>query len=49
MPAPQHFITGAELDADRLDLLLHRAAALKETWVMPNNEPDWPVMERMSE
>jgi ornithine carbamoyltransferase len=30
MPAPQHFITGAELDADRLDLLLHRAAALKE-------------------
>lgn len=25
-----------------------RAAALKETWVMPNNEPDWPVMERMS-
>ena len=30
MPAPQHFITGAELDADRLALLLHRAAALKE-------------------
>lgn len=30
MPAPQHFITGAELDADRLDLLLRRAAALKE-------------------
>ena len=30
MPAPAHFITGAELDADRLDLLLHRAAALKE-------------------
>jgi ornithine carbamoyltransferase len=30
MPAPQHFITGAELDAARLDLLLHRAAALKE-------------------
>jgi ornithine carbamoyltransferase len=30
MPAPHHFITGAELDADRLDLLLHRAAALKE-------------------
>ena len=30
MPAPEHFITGAELDADRLDLLLHRAAALKE-------------------
>ena len=32
MPAlatPTHFITGAELDADRLDLLLHRAAALK--------------------
>ena len=29
MPAPQHFITGAELDADRLSLLLHRAAALK--------------------
>jgi len=25
-----------------------RSAALKETWVMPNNEPDWPVMERMS-
>lgn len=31
MPAPQHFITGAELDADRLDLLLNRAAALKES------------------
>jgi ornithine carbamoyltransferase len=31
MPAPQHFITGAELDADRLALLLHRAAALKES------------------
>ena len=30
MPAPHHFITGAELDAGRLDLLLHRAAALKE-------------------
>ena len=30
MPASRHFITGAELDADRLDLLLHRAAALKE-------------------
>jgi ornithine carbamoyltransferase len=30
MPAPQHFITGAELDADRLALLLHRAAALKQ-------------------
>jgi ornithine carbamoyltransferase len=30
MPAPQHFITGAELDADRLSLLLHRAARLKE-------------------
>jgi len=30
MPAPRHFLTGAELDADRLDLLLHRAAALKE-------------------
>jgi ornithine carbamoyltransferase len=30
MPAPHHFITGAELDAARLDLLLHRAAALKE-------------------
>ena len=29
MPASAHFITGAELDADRLDLLLHRAAALK--------------------
>ena len=30
MPASvTHFITGAELDADRLDLLLHRAAALK--------------------
>ena len=28
-PHPTHFITGAELDADRLDLLLHRAAALK--------------------
>jgi ornithine carbamoyltransferase len=28
MPA-SHFLTGAELDADRLDLLLHRAAALK--------------------
>ena len=27
---PDHFITGAELDANRLDLLLHRAAALKE-------------------
>ncbi|MGN6460660.1 MAG: glutathione S-transferase C-terminal domain-containing protein, partial [Pseudolabrys sp.] len=25
-----------------------RAAALKETRVMPNNEPDWPVMERIS-
>jgi ornithine carbamoyltransferase len=30
MPAPQHFITGAELDADRLAALLRRAAALKE-------------------
>ena len=30
MPAPAHFITGAELDADRLEFLLHRAAALKE-------------------
>jgi ornithine carbamoyltransferase len=30
MPAPHHFITGAELDADRLSLLLHRAARLKE-------------------
>jgi ornithine carbamoyltransferase len=30
MPAPAHFITGAELDADRLDFLLHRAAALKQ-------------------
>jgi ornithine carbamoyltransferase len=30
MPAPPHFITGAELTADRLDLLLHRAAALKQ-------------------
>jgi ornithine carbamoyltransferase len=29
MPAPQHFITGAELDADRLAALLRRAAALK--------------------
>jgi ornithine carbamoyltransferase len=29
MPASAHFITGAELDADRLDLLLRRAAALK--------------------
>src|SRR5918992_3066321 len=26
---PEHFITGAELDASGLDLLLHRAAALK--------------------
>jgi ornithine carbamoyltransferase len=31
MPAPPHFITGAELDSDRLDLLLHRAAALKDS------------------
>ena len=30
MPAPAHFITGAELDADRLEFLLHRAAALKQ-------------------
>jgi ornithine carbamoyltransferase len=33
MPAsetPTHFLTGAELDSGRLDLLLHRAAALKE-------------------
>jgi ornithine carbamoyltransferase len=30
MPAPQHFLTGAELDGDRLGLLLHRAASLKE-------------------
>jgi ornithine carbamoyltransferase len=30
MPAPHHFITGAELDADRLSLLLQRAARLKE-------------------
>jgi ornithine carbamoyltransferase len=30
MPAPHHFITGAELDADRLALLLDRAAAIKE-------------------
>src|SRR4051794_6271952 len=30
MPAPTNFVTGAELGADRLDLLLHRAAALKE-------------------
>jgi ornithine carbamoyltransferase len=30
MPSPAHFLTGAELDAGRLDLLLHRAAALKE-------------------
>jgi ornithine carbamoyltransferase len=29
MPAPQHFITGAELDADRLARLLERAAELK--------------------
>ena len=29
MPASTHFITGAELDAARLDLLLNRAAALK--------------------
>jgi ornithine carbamoyltransferase len=31
MPAPQHFITGAEFDADRLALLLHRAASLKQS------------------
>jgi ornithine carbamoyltransferase len=30
MPAPHNFITGAELDADRLSLLLRRAARLKE-------------------
>jgi ornithine carbamoyltransferase len=30
MPAPQHFITGAEFDAARLALLLHRAASLKQ-------------------
>jgi ornithine carbamoyltransferase len=30
MPASPHFLTGAELDESRLDLLLHRAAALKE-------------------
>jgi ornithine carbamoyltransferase len=30
MPAPRHFITGEELDADRLALLLDRAAALKD-------------------
>jgi ornithine carbamoyltransferase len=30
MPAPQHFITGAELTADSLSLLLQRAARLKE-------------------
>jgi ornithine carbamoyltransferase len=30
MPAPHHFITGAELDADRLSRLLQRAARLKE-------------------
>jgi ornithine carbamoyltransferase len=30
MPSPAHFLTGAELDAGRLDLLLHRAAALKD-------------------
>jgi ornithine carbamoyltransferase len=30
MPAPTHFLTGAEFDERRLDLLLHRAAALKE-------------------
>jgi ornithine carbamoyltransferase len=29
MPAPAHFITGGELDAARLEELLHRAAALK--------------------
>ena len=29
MPASTHFITGAELDAARLELLLNRAAALK--------------------
>jgi len=28
--------------------LAWRVAALRETWVMPNNEPDWPVMERVS-
>jgi ornithine carbamoyltransferase len=30
MPAFTNFLTGAELDENRLDLLLHRAAALKE-------------------
>ena len=30
MPAPTHFLTGAELDENRLDLLLREAAALKE-------------------
>ena len=30
MPAPQHFITGAEFDADRLARLLQRAARLKQ-------------------
>jgi ornithine carbamoyltransferase len=30
MPAPQHLLTGAELDADTLSLLLQRAARLKE-------------------
>jgi len=30
MRAPHHFLTGAELGANRLDLLLHRAASLKE-------------------
>jgi ornithine carbamoyltransferase len=30
MPAPRHFITGAELDADTLAQLLDRAARLKE-------------------
>src|SRR6478672_4522465 len=29
MPASTHFITGAELDAARLELLLNRAAAIK--------------------
>jgi ornithine carbamoyltransferase len=30
MPSSAHFLTGAELGEQRLDLLLHRAAALKE-------------------
>jgi glutathione S-transferase len=26
-----------------------RAAALDEPWVMSNNEPDWPTVNKMSE